>query len=354
MPLTLDDRTIVLQVMGELFLNRPDFQTFLRDSTGAILDRISPSPANLDVSFSATVTDAEKHFWLPKLIAALREKGGPEVKAALDSETLRELLEETFHWSCWVDDYPLVNRGTLRTTLKNVAAGNGKRIVLLKGRRSMGNSHALLHLHHVTSKYGIPLAEIALREYVSGEEEVAPFDLGGTIAHALELELPASLDAKTSRWSLNFLNWLAPHVMKPDTRLWIAIDDFEQEKLLVKLPEPIYEFVLMLAERVGKMWPNVRLFLINYNGSPLPNLVKPRVMEDTIKEITDEDLHDFFINFYGEKQLKAADSEAMAKDAVERSRKVRREMKGPDGELLSQMRDALVVECNDLLERNAP
>jgi hypothetical protein len=353
MLLNLEDRKIVLQVMGALFQSRPDFQAFLKNETGATLDRIAPSPATLDVSFSETITNAERNFWLPKLIAALHDAAGPEGKAELDSETLRELIEETFHWSCWVDDYPLVNRGTLRTTLKNVAGGSGKRIVLLNGKRAMGNSHALLHLHHVTSKYGIPLAEIALREYVSGEEEVAPFDLGGTIAHALELELPASLDAKASRWSLNFLNWLAPHVMKPETRLWIAIDDFEQEKLLVKLPEPIYEFVLMLTERVGKMWPNVRLFLINYNGSPLPNLVKPRVAEETVKEITDDDLFNFFIDFYGEKQLKAADPEAIGKDAVERSRKVRLEMKGPDGELLSQMRDALVVECNDLLNRNA-
>jgi hypothetical protein len=292
------------------------------------------------------VAEAERLGWIAELIQALRQFDAPHARAQLDAlGSVDEIEQSSFFDACYVDHFPMVDRKQLRKKLRTVAAADGKRILVVKGERYAGNSHALRHIRHVSGRLGIPLAEFSLARYVTGEE-LQPYDLGVEIAQALGRTLPERLDRKASRWTVNFINWLATNVDPKRDRLWIAFDDFEKEKLKVALPEPIYEFVQALGDAVANRIRGVRLFLINYDRS-LPNELNFQIDLEKVPQIAEEDIADFFLDFYRD-HVGEPDIEKAAKDAADRARSVCSGLSADSPQRLHQMRDALRAQCDEL------
>jgi hypothetical protein len=268
------------------------------------------------------------------------------MRAKLDSiGTIEEIREARFHDECYVNQYPLVNRKNLRARLRTFTGAKGPRILHVRGDRYSGKSHALLHIRHIAHTLGIPLAEIELRKWATGEE-IRPYDLGLAIADAVTLALPSHLDAKASRWAVNFMNWIVPQLDAARKRLWIVFDDFEAEKLKYPLPESLYDFIQLLAEKVAAT-PAMRLFLINYDQT-LPHQVKPSIATDDVPAITQKDLGDFFFDFYAA-HVPDADLATAEKESIARARRVYAKMNADAASRLEAMRDALIEECSELL-----
>lgn len=344
MLLPLDQRKVLLEVLTGMFSQLDDFRTFLINKTGRHLDMIAVG--DLATVQSKVVVDAEEKEWLLELFEALHETAGAGMKAKLDSiGTIEEIREARFHDDCFVNQYPLVNRKDLRARLRTFTGGKGPRILHVRGTRFSGKSHTLLHIRHVADTLGIPRAEIELRKWATGEE-IRPYDIGLTIAAAVPLSLPAHLDANASRWAVNFVNWIGPQLDVARKRLWIVFDDFETEKLKVPLPESLYDFIQLLAEKVAAT-PAMRLFLINYDKT-LPSQVKPSIATDQIPAITEKDLGDFFFDFYAT-QVPDADLATAEQDAIVRARRVFAKMQTDTALRLESMRDALIDECTEIL-----
>lgn len=338
-----DQRQILLGVIEQLFQSVDQFGAFLA-TLGQNLEEIVKG--NLEVSRVMVVDRAERREWLIDLIKALRQEAGAALKAELDKiGTIEEIEEARFYDDCYPNGEPLVNRRELRAKLRSAGGDDAKRILLVKGDRYTGKSHALRHIRHVSTKLGIPLAEFALREYATGEE-VRPYDFGPAIADALGRPLPQHLDAKVSRWSLNFLNWLGYQVAPNRDRLWLVFDDFEKEKLKVVLPDSIYEFIQMLADRVAGRLASVRLFLINYDRE-LPGEVSFHLDREDVPGIHEDDIADFFLDFYRD-YLPPTDIQKAATDSAERARVVAAKMAVDPATRLDVMRKALRVECETL------
>ncbi len=349
MLLNLDHRKILLDVLATMFSQIDDFRTFLKNNVGKRLDEISTG--HLATARSDVIDDAEEKEWLIALLEALHAEAGPGAKEKLNSiGTIEEIKEARFHDECYVDQYPLVNRKDLRARLRKFTKTTGPRILQINGTRYSGKSHTLMHIRHVARSLGISLAEIELRKWATGEE-IRAYDIGITIADAVPLTLPPHLDAKASRWAINFLNWLVPQLDTKRRRLWIVFDDFEAEKLKYPLPESLYDFIHEIAEKTVKSQA-VRLFLINYDRA-LPNLVKPTLETENVPTITEKDLGDFFLYFYND-FVSGVDLAAAEKDAVTRARRVFTRMNGDAAARLESMRDALTEECNELLKEGTP
>lgn len=318
---------------------------FLSDELGRNLEEIATGP--LPQRRHAMIRDAEAAEWTVELIEALHRVVGPDGKAQLDSlGTIAEIQEARFHDECYVDRYPLVNRASLRAKLRAAVKADGKRILLIRGDRYSGKSHTLTHLRHIARSLEVPLAEIPLLRYATGKE-VEPEDFGPPIANALKVQYPDHLDKKAARWSVNFLDWLAGQ-LGPRQPLWVAIDDFEIEKLRVALPSPVEEFIKMLAENVAERMTSARLFLINYDKD-LPSKVRPHLERDGVPAITDQDLVAFFVYFYRD-HLPDTDEAVIATDAVARAARVRAKIQSDPATRLETMRDALIEECAGLME----
>lgn len=81
MPLELEKRKALLDVMASMFSTVDDFRTFLIDRLGRHLDAIATG--SLETVRSRVVTRADEQEWLHDLIGALKEVAGPAGKAAL-------------------------------------------------------------------------------------------------------------------------------------------------------------------------------------------------------------------------------------------------------------------------------
>ena len=344
MLLDLRQRKTLTLLLTRRFPQIADLELFLLDKLGKNLDELGIGA--LGQLRQAVIRDAEANEWTIELLDALRENAGPDAKKLLDEIGTNEVVREArFHDECYVDRYPLVNRTDLRGKLRAATSLKSKRILLVKGDRYSGKSHTLTHLRHVARSLEVPLAEIPLLRYATGKE-VQPEDFGPPIASALKVPLPEQLDKKPARWSVNFLDWLAGQ-LGPRQPLWVAIDDFEPEKIKVPLSQPVEELITMLAESVAERMTSTRLFLINYDKD-LSSKVKPHLERETVPAITDSDLIDFFLLFYRDHMPSPDDDDAIAADAARRVARVLGKISNDAATRLLEMRDALIEECQEM------
>ena len=341
-------RKTLRAVLEQLFQEPAVFQTFIFEECEQrnLYDFARRDATMVDLR-SAVITDALKHEWLDVLLAALRGIAGPDVKKRLDSiGTIEEIREARFFDACEADRYPLVDRADLRNALRDVAAEDGPRILLVRGDRHSGKSHTLHHLRHVARQLEVPLAEIQFRLYSPIDHKL----LGGIIAAAAQLQIPDYFDEK--HWTMSFLNWLGPELASRQRRLWIAIDDFEAEYLNnVPLDRDARFFIVNLADRVGGAMPDARLFLINYDEeAKLPDSAKPRIVDENTPVITDADLVRFFVAFARD-HVPLQDDAETAKKAVARAKAVQNAMNPAPHERLKSMRDEVMRECGDIRKR---
>jgi hypothetical protein len=300
----------------------------------------------LEIVRRRIIRAAQRRDWTTKLIEELRVDAPPNALALLDRLGTVEELEEGPFVDSFVDGDPLVDREPLRTKLRQATTEHAKRILVVRGNRHSGKSHAVRHIRHVCGRLGIPLADIALRDYRKRPGiEVGPALFGQTIAGALEKDLPV-LDGKEARWSLNFVEWLGRQIIPTRTNLWIAIDDFENDKFNnVDLPDAAHEFIQILAERIAERLPTVRLFLINYERE-LPNEVTFHVHEDKTPLLTEKDLAFWFLDYYRNFKPNVTPQDAAA-EAAKRARTVFAEMSSKDEQIrLEAMRGGLRAEVD--------
>ncbi len=341
MVLDTDEQKALDKIMAQLFTTVDELDAFLSVNLKQNLQSFVHD--NLTVSRAAVIDRAQRLGWLVDLIEELREIAPPALKTELDEKigTVEELREARFHDDCYPNQEPLVNRKDLRAKLRSASVPGSTRIVLIKGDRYSGKSHARRHLRHVATRLGMPLAEFSLSEYAPGEK-VRPYDFGVGIADALGKTLPAHLDAKASRWSVNFLGWLRHQVADG---LWIAFDDFEKEKLKVKLPESVHEFIELLAKRVDQM-SSVRLFLINYDRE-LPSELGFYLVREDVPSIEEGDISDFFVDFHTS-YLPPVPLDDVSEDAAKRAKKIMATIGSDPATRLQEMRKVLRDECEAL------
>jgi hypothetical protein len=345
--LVIDHQKIVNDVLKQLYASYEELEAFLMRVTTTPLADISARDA-LEVVRWRIIRAAQNKGWMEDLLNELRADAKGNALAQLDELGTMEELKEGPFADCFVDGDPLVDREPLRTKLRDATTDHAKRILIVRGNRYTGKSHAVRHIRYVCSRLGIPLADIALRDYRKRPGmDVGPTVLGEKIAAALDKDFPL-LDGKEARWSINFVDWVGRQIKPTRASLWIAIDDFESEKFNnVELPDATHEFIQILAEQIADRLPSVRLFLINYERD-LPNEVTYHVHEDKTPVITEEDLVFWFLDYYRNYKPQVTPEDAAA-EAAKRARAVFTDMNALDPkDRLTSMRGALRAQVDGM------
>ena len=340
--LTSDDRTKLIDALRQLYPDRAALATFLRDSVQKTLSDLSLGETMIIVRGDVINKAEEYPRWTADLVNALRNVAPADVKASLDTIDLDE--DQHFH-AHLLADRPFVDRKDLRPKLKALA-GNGEKILIVRGDRGSGKSHTRYLIEYIGEKLGFRTIRLSLLDYTGSE--VTPYDLGRAITDEMNLTLPANLDEKAARWNVNFLTWLAGKVNENNAAWWIIIDDFEH----MTLSPAVYEFVEALAKRVDGRFGRVRLVLISYNQDLSSNL-EPIITRDEIPPIEEPDLVDYFLDFFG-RYLPRSESEETATDMLTNLvRKVHTMMSAePREKKLETMSRALLAECRRLKQEH--
>lgn len=347
--LVIEHQNIVNGVMKQLYGSYEELEAFLMRVTTTPLAEISARDT-LEIVRRRIIQAAQRKGWTEQLIEELRADAPANALAQLDQLGTIEELEEGPFAHCFADGDPLVDREPLRTKLRDATSEHAKRILIVRGNRHTGKSHAVRHLRYVCSRLGIPLADIPLRDYRKRPSiEVSPTLLGEKIAAALDKDFPA-LDGKEARWSLNFVEWIGRQIKPTRMSLWIVVDDFESEKFNnIELPDATHEFIQILAEQIADRLPTVRLFLINYEKE-LPNEVMYHVHEDKTPMLKEEDLVFWFLDYFRDHKPHLTPEQA-AREAATRARTIFNEMNAKDASMrLEAMRGALRAEVDAIRE----
>lgn len=347
-----DLRAKLLEVFEKHFSKRDIFIAFIIETTNINLEETVDG--GLAVARTAAL-DAMDNEDARRVIEKLKTRlaAGTETRGILDSIVIPPPAAAVDHFQfLYVGNQPFINRGELRAGLRAISRDDGPRILVVHGDRFSGKSHTREHVGHLAGRLGFRYVEIALLEYSGGspEEEIRPYDIGLAIADQMGLTLPQHLDPKATRWSQNFLNWLVGQLDQKNQRWWIVLDDFEEDKM--KVPRAIYEFIDLLATRIFGPLNRLRLVLISYERE-LPPVLRMIVQRERVKLITDEDLLQYFIDFY-RAFVPAADPDAAGDALAERIRRIRERMNCEPALRLFEMRAAVQAESEALLGGGNP
>jgi hypothetical protein len=342
MALAPEDRKKLLKALEMRFKKREDLDLFIQDELDENPEKISSAVDKLPVSFSNLVEWADGEGRLGEMLEKLRGyKSGEDVLKVLSGITTAPSGADDDAELLYVDGQPFVNRDDLHRKLIDLAQPKGKRILIVRGERYYGNSHARERIFRLAERRDFHYVDIRLQQY--GTAEIRPYDLGVAIAGAMKLEFSREVsDPKDSRWSVNFLNWLQGNLDRKQ-RWWIIIDDFEPDK--VGVPRAVFEFIELLAARMDGTLSPLRLVLITWDRE-LPSAIMPFVEREDVQPVTDHDLAEYFIRFYRD-FLEPASPATVANDVLARVQSVRERMAG-DAKVLERMRDAVIDECKKL------
>lgn len=273
--------------------------TMLVEGLNDKLERISGLGNLQEVAFQA-ITAANNEGWIDKLLDAFRKMrpGDPDLEAFMKSLTIVGPAVVLDHYAvCLADNRPFVNRAPLRKTLRTLAGG-GPRILLVRGGPRSGKSYTSNLIKYLAKQFGFELVRIDLVRYAAGQD-VSPVDIGTAIVSQMGFTgAPALGNEQLARWTIAYFDWLAGQLRAPAAQAktwWIVIDGFQS----VSVPLAVDDFIDEFCARVDEALLSVRVVLISYERE-LPAEMAPIVTEDTTAPITVDDLTSFFVKFYND------------------------------------------------------
>jgi hypothetical protein len=346
MQLTLDQIGTLRNLFLRLLPTEPELRLFLHDRVGGReLDQVSLAP-NLTLIVSEMIGEASKKGWLDELVDAFGKEFPQDtslaafIREATPASPRRAQAEP--YDACFVESHPFVNRGPLRELLRSLHAPKPKalkkpRILIIRGNTKSGKSHTKYLINHLAAKYGF---EKAFVDLASNGGDVSRPTVARTIGALMRLTgVPQPGTEQLTRWALNFFADFVGQI--GDSAWWLVIDDFEH----VSVSDELAEFIDELAGKINLSLPNVRLILIGYKREPL-STVSRIVVQETTEPISDEQLANFFAQFYREYGPALGDDELSDKIA-EHVPEVRAKMDAkPEEHRYFEMESALTELCD--------
>lgn len=279
----------------------------------------------------AIVKVAASDDWLIELIKAATAKlpGDLELQA-IESELTYFAPRTTvnhFEVCCLTGSHILVNRATLRASLRDLYKITGKRILVVKDKTPIplaksnpsGKSHSVQLISYLeTSLGGFELALVDLERVqrkLGPDKLVQPSDIATRMVKALgydaDIVPDRTNDGQWSRWNLEFCDLFEDVARKDPTVRWLVIDQFN----LVLLPQQSVDLIKELASRINGILKNLRLILLGY-ADTFEQTVLPTVAEEALTEINERELIEFFARAYKELSLPMTEDDIA--DIVER------------------------------------
>ena len=348
MELTLDQRTRLREMLLRDIPTVEELRDFVNDIGGRKLDHYSTA-TNLVSIVIELIAAAIAQRWIEELVTEFvrRFSHQPDV-AAFGVEVTPAAprrAQAAPYDACFVESHPFVDRGPLRGLLRNLHAPKPTalkkpRILVIRGDTKSGKSHTKYLINHLAGQYGF---EKAIVDLASNGGDVSRPTVARSIGAQMRLSgVPQPGTEQLTRWALNFFDDFVGQI--GNSAWWLVMDDFEH----VSVSDALAEFINELATKINMSLPNVRLILIGYKRE-LPESVGRIVATETTGPISDENLAEFFIQFY-EEYGPDLDEDAVAGRIAEHVPKIRSKMDAaqPGERRYFEMETELARLCDEI------
>ena len=193
-----------------------------------------------------------------------------------------------------------VNRKDLRKALRELAAEEGSRVLVVDGEPLSGKSYSLeliTYLADILESYRVIWIDL--------KDEVPSLFGPGDLARSIALQMRLSLDSmpkqeeiQASRWARVLGEWITGQMRASGATWWVVLDSFNQ--LDPPLADATDDLIKYLAERAETTVPELRVVLLSYKGL-LPPRIRGFVQRETIASIEQIDVKDFFECLFGQR-----------------------------------------------------
>lgn len=309
--LNKDQREILHQAMQARYVTPASMEQMLLLRLDRNYQLIAMDGFNYPQNLLLVIRTAEAEGWLLTLVRQVgQDVPGDQNLQALETELVP--LEPPPHVDyfdvCCLAGRIMVDRHSLRHSLRRLSAPDGKRIMVVTGRKSSGKSHSLQLISYLTQmRGGFSLIPIDLADYgevLGANKEIKPDYLARALARKLHYDLgplKPPKDSQWARWVLNFCEDLETRALDDDRFCWVVIDGFGN----VPLAQATVDLIKGLAVRINRSLLRFRLILLGY-GDSFPPGVLPQVMPENIEPIEVEDLLVFFRSAYQQLRIPAS------------------------------------------------
>ena len=186
---------------------------------------------------------------------------------------------------------PFVNRAVLRQSLRQMASGDGPRILIIHGPPGSGKTASGMVAHHVATLLGQPI--VAVSAVRLSTAQLQPERIIRDVARQFGLDvrsIPTSESGDASRqYTLyQLIDWLVRQVNAIGSVCWLIFDDLDTGFL----PEETEELIVELARAIHRELSPLRLILLGYLGD-LPDEIESSVFREHIAPMSQRDVSDY-------------------------------------------------------------
>jgi uncharacterized protein related to proFAR isomerase len=275
------------QALLNVFVRRDLLAEFVDYQLERHYDEIETASESYRANVRLIIRRAAGEGWLPELVRKAYECHPADAALKSLAEELARITpnRQISHYDVCrlTGGYVMLDRKSLRRSVRDIHSPNGKRILLISGERYSGRSHSLqliLYLSAVACDFlYVPIDLDAFKRAHGADAILDPRQLGGWLVDMLgyDMTLPEPPeDHQWARWVWDFCKAFETCAMRDTRRPWIAIDTLDG----VTLEEATVDLIKELAERMRTNLVGFRLILVGYRHSFPPRLL-PLVKEDT-------------------------------------------------------------------------
>jgi hypothetical protein len=315
--LTKDQRELLHQALLGRYLTSAGAQDMLL-RIDKNFEHIAVYGSTYPQNLLAVIQTAQAQGWLLPLVRQVRQDVPDDQELqALEAELVPlgpPPHVDYFDVCCLAGSRVMVDRKSLRDSLRLLSSPLGRRIMVVTGEKSSGKSHSVQLISYLTAfRGGFSLALIDLefyREVVSLDKEIEPDYIARALVKLLRYDLgplEPPKDSQWARWVLDFCNDLEARALEDDRCCWVVIDGFGG----VPLAQATVDLIKGLAVRINRSLLRFRLILLGY-GDDFTHDVLPQVMWETIEPIGVRELTEFFGRAYQQLQVPATPDKLVA------------------------------------------
>jgi hypothetical protein len=314
MQLTPDQFKRLKELLLTDFPTEAAVQPLVRQAQNKTLDQIATGP-NLEDKLEKLIDRAQTEGWLGTLIETageLRENNAAawtSMAAELRPQIILARLDP-YDTPRLQGDRVLLDRGGLRSALRNLNTALGKRILVVQGERGTGRTHSYELIKYLANPdlknfkaYRVDLLDPSLRDEAG---EIRPEMVGERIAELAGFEgMPGRQNEQDARWAVRFCNWLMRELEQTETMLWIVLDSLDR----VLLPEGTRYFIEALVARIDSEanQDRLRLVLLGYADlETLLGLAEASIESEAIPPVGNTEVIQFFRSVYEYRQQLSA------------------------------------------------
>jgi hypothetical protein len=245
---------------------------------GAFVIATWPEPATdlLGAPLQVIALRADDPLNLEDLQAYVRAQGAdpqPIVSRSYGNFALaKELRQESAPRAA---PFVLLDRAVLRDAVRELAAPDGPRVLIVNGPPGSGKSFSERYIRHVTTELS---HEVETFRYSPGTPPIDPGDLAGELSDSLgpSAEMPIAGQTTTAAYIGQLRRLLVEAAMSARRDIWWILDAFGGPEV----PEGVQDLITAVAAQMSTRRPStVRLVLLDFPVTPSLGEAEQEILE---------------------------------------------------------------------------